>query len=298
MSTLTCPHCQKTLRTKAPIEAGRKIKCPACEKVFQAPELAVKAASRRPVEAAAGARAASGPAASNRPARRKQPVLDELDDERPVRRSKKKKTASGPNVRLLAICGVGLLVAGVAMAGFVWPGFLVDRKAPSTAAAPAQPGGDRQQEERPQQERRQKQIAKEPSNGAMSLRAIMVRLTKGPESLGSTIGDELKVDAPAWESLQEQTKEYFELAKSMIAQDPPRGSKDSWTALTASFAETAQTLDQSVQAKNKDAALMAHESLSNSCMACHREHRGGGPKGFGGKGGFGQKKGLRPDSQP
>ena len=109
----------------------------------------------------------------------------------------------------------------------------------------------------------------------------MVKLNKGPSSLGILLDTELKAEKPAWETIQPQTKEYAQLAGDMVKHDPARGSKESWAKLAAAYAESATELDKAAQAKDKDAARDAHTELSNSCMACHRQHRGGGP-GMGG----------------
>jgi hypothetical protein len=116
---------------------------------------------------------------------------------------------------------------------------------------------------------------------------IMAKLTKGPQSLTIVIGEELKTDPPPWDQLQPQTKEYVELAASMAKHDPPKGSKESWTKLAGAFADSAAALDKAAQAKDKDAALTAHKSLTSSCTNCHQQHRAG-PGGFGPPGmGFG-----------
>jgi len=120
----------------------------------------------------------------------------------------------------------------------------------------------------------------------------MGKLTAGPQSLGSIIGKELQADSPTWEKLQAQSKEYAELAGTMGKHTPPRGSKESWAKLTAAFADSAGVLDKAVQAKDKEAALKAHKSLSTSCAACHQAHRGRG--GMGGGGGRGAPGGLPP----
>src|SRR4051795_8953299 len=44
---------------------------------------------------------------------------------------------------------------------------------------------------------------------------IMVRLTKGPNSLTPVIGKELNEAQPPWETLQPQTREYAQLASEM-----------------------------------------------------------------------------------
>lgn len=115
---------------------------------------------------------------------------------------------------------------------------------------------------------------------------IMMKLFKGPQSLKDSIGRELKNDAPPWETIQPQTKEFSQLAASVSKYDPPKGSKESWTKLTGSFTESAAALDRAAQGKNKDDAQAALTTLSQSCMTCHRQHKGG-PGGMGPPGRFG-----------
>ena len=123
-----------------------------------------------------------------------------------------------------------------------------------------------------------------------SIKEIMTKLTKGPNSLTPVIGKELEAENPPWETLRPQTKEFALLATAMGKNDPPKGHKASWEKLTSAYVEWASDLDKAAQTKDKNAALEAHGKLAGSCMACHREHREmrkgmggmGGPPGFGG----------------
>jgi hypothetical protein len=132
--------------------------------------------------------------------------------------------------------------------------------------------------------------------GASPLRDLMMKLAKGPQSLNSLIGGELKSESPPWDTIQKQTKEFLQLASSMGKYDPPKGSKESWTKHTSSFVASADALEKAGLSKNKDKALEAHATLGQSCMSCHREHRGG--PGGGGPGGFGPPGGGRPGGGP
>ncbi len=144
-----------------------------------------------------------------------------------------------------------------------------------------------------------------PGGGPSSpeIKAIMVKLNKGPNSLGTLLDTELKAEKPAWETIQPQAKEYAQLAGDLVKHDPARGSKESWAKLAAEYAESAVELDKAAQAKDKDAAREAHTELGNSCNSCHRQHRGGpgmggmGPPGGGRRGG-GPPGGPRGGGQP
>jgi hypothetical protein len=111
---------------------------------------------------------------------------------------------------------------------------------------------------------------------------VMVKLFKGQPSLNEAIGRELSSDSPPWDSIQPQAKEIAQLTASLVRYDPRRGTKESWTKHTASFSETGASLASAAEHKDKTAALAAHGALSKSCMACHREHKGGrgGPGGM------------------
>jgi hypothetical protein len=119
---------------------------------------------------------------------------------------------------------------------------------------------------------------------ASPIRQIMEQIGgRSPDSLSKALGQELKADTPAWETIQPQAAEYAKLAADLGKLDPPRGSKESWSQLTISFAESATALDKAAQAKDLKAARGADEKLGSACMDCHRAHRGG-PGGPGGRG--------------
>jgi hypothetical protein len=286
MSTITCLHCRKILRTKTPVAVGRKVRS-SCGEVFCVGK--EPGPDNRSVDATTSIGAS--PKRTGRQ-KRSTDTGNSATDDRPSRRSKKKKASGRQNTVFLALGGVGLLAVFFGIAAFVWPGFFLTSKPASGGASLSIPVGA---DLRKSTDRSSPQVEKGSSRaGDQSIREIMMCLARGPESLGNSIGNGLKADDPAWEVLQGKTKEYLNLAKAMSAQEPPRGSKDSWATLTRSFAESASDLDRSVQEKNKDGALAAHGSLSSSCMTCHREHRGG-QKGFGPKDGFGPKKGPPAD---
>jgi hypothetical protein len=120
----------------------------------------------------------------------------------------------------------------------------------------------------------------------------MTKLFKGRPSLKDSIGQELNSDSPSWDTIKPQTKEFAEQVASLSKYDPPKGGKDSWTKLTTAFSEQASALDRAAAAKNKNDALTAYSTISESCKACHQAHRGGPgggmgmpPGGFRGKGG-------------
>jgi hypothetical protein len=122
-----------------------------------------------------------------------------------------------------------------------------------------------------------------PGGAPSGIRKIMSKRSNGVDFLTPAIGKGLEADPPAWDTIQPQAKEFARLASTLAENDPPRGSKESWTKLATNFAAEAEALNKAAAAKNREAALEAHSQLTESCMSCHREHRrmgpGGGPPG-------------------
>src|SRR5262249_24997539 len=75
--------------------------------------------------------------------------------------------------------------------------------------------------------------------------------------------------------------------------DPPQGTKQSWAELASAFAGTAASLDRAAHAKDLSTSRQTSKQLTDSCMACHRVHRG-----MPGRGGFGGPRGGVPRGGP
>jgi hypothetical protein len=136
------------------------------------------------------------------------------------------------------------------------------------------------------------------------IQRIMIKLNKGPNSLTTLIDSGLKAEKPAWETIAPQTKEFAQLAAELGKHDPPKGSKESWSKLCAEYLGLASELEKAAQAKDKAAATAAQGDLASSCMACHRQHRGGPGGGGGGAmgppggGPPGRRRGSGPPGSP
>jgi hypothetical protein len=130
-----------------------------------------------------------------------------------------------------------------------------------------------------------------PGGAPSGIRKIMSKRSNGVDYLTPLIGKALEADPPDWGTIQPQAKEYARLTSTLAENDPPRGSKESWTKLATAFAGIAEALDKAAAAKDKNAALDAHAQLTESCMECHREHRRMGP-GRGGAPGGPMMKGM------
>jgi cytochrome c556 len=340
MPRFSCPNCEKALKSSAP--PGKKIKCPGCSHVFPVPDEETTVIQADELEESSSPpaaperhdpkrRATTEIKAAERPSKKTRPQVDDdsdddTDDQVRSPRPKPKKKAKSQSNLVLILGGVAALLVLVAVAAFVWPGFLAEssgktksggspnlvaqgqgpgtgREGPGRRRGPGPKDGAGDKEGTDPKEGVEAKSDAETKNDAgvkeaapgdapsatLSIREIMARMNRGPQSLGK-IGKELRAEPPPWDTLQTETSEYTSLAKSMAAHDPPRGSKESWATQTSAFAESASALEQSVQRKDRDGALAAHKSLENSCMACHQQHRGGpGGKGGFGKGGFGGK---------
>ena len=103
---------------------------------------------------------------------------------------------------------------------------------------------------------------------------LMFKVASGPESLTYVIGRELRAEPPPWDKIQTQANEFVELVGTLAKYDPPRGSKESWAKLTSDYASTAAALERAAKAKDKTAAVTAHDTLKNCCQTCHKEHKG------------------------
>jgi EF hand len=119
---------------------------------------------------------------------------------------------------------------------------------------------------------------------------IMDKLNKGPQSLTELLDADLSSDPTPWDAIQPRTKMFAKLVADLARYDPPKGSKESWAKQISAYAAFAAAMDRAAQAKDKIVVVAVHEKLSNSCMACHQQHKmgpGGPGEGFGGPGKFG-----------
>ena len=110
-----------------------------------------------------------------------------------------------------------------------------------------------------------------------AIKQVMAKIGRGPQSLSAQIGQELNANPPPWDALQPQTKDLTQQASALEAETPTKGAKETWDKHAKDFSDLAVALDAAVQAKDQDRAKDVHGKLSQSCNACHRDHRGGRP---------------------
>ncbi len=104
---------------------------------------------------------------------------------------------------------------------------------------------------------------------------IMTKLNKGPNSLCPTVGKGLKAEAPSWEEILKESKEFTALATALEKAKPPKRDDADWAKQTKGYAADAKALEDAAAKKDKPAAQAAHAKLANqkTCMACHSAHR-------------------------
>jgi hypothetical protein len=85
---------------------------------------------------------------------------------------------------------------------------------------------------------------------------------------------DLKDDEPDWPEIQNSAKELLLLLGALAKNDPPKGSKDSWSKLTRAYVETGKAVQAAVNKKDKRKALARLTDMQQSCLGCHKNHRG------------------------
>jgi hypothetical protein len=111
------------------------------------------------------------------------------------------------------------------------------------------------------------------TGGVPTIHDIMEQVNRRKGGLHSEVGEALQAPSVDWASVEPKTKNYAALADFLGKNDPPRGDKASWESLTKAYAADAQALHAATEKKDKDAALAAHQKLSDSCKGCHDSHR-------------------------
>lgn len=86
--------------------------------------------------------------------------------------------------------------------------------------------------------------------------------------------NEMKKGSPDWKTVQDTSSEFVKLAEGLPANDPPKGSKDSWKKLCDTYVKTVKDLDAAAQKKNKSGCDAALAKLGKSCGGCHSQHKG------------------------
>ena len=108
---------------------------------------------------------------------------------------------------------------------------------------------------------------------AKTVKEIMEKLNKGPQSESAKLKSALAAKSPNWETIQASTKEYADLGPALGENDPPKGAKESWKTHSETFASQTKALNEAADKKDLAATKGAFQKISMSCMGCHRAHR-------------------------
>lgn len=108
-----------------------------------------------------------------------------------------------------------------------------------------------------------------------TIKEIMGKLNKGPNSLTPTLGKDLRSDPLDWDHIQKEAQSFASLASSLQKNKPPKGDSASWDKLAKAYAANAQALADAAGKKDKAAAQAAISRLADmkGCSACHGAHR-------------------------
>lgn len=107
-----------------------------------------------------------------------------------------------------------------------------------------------------------------------SIKQVMVKLNKGPDSSLAKLKTELGASTPDWESIQKSTKDFAVLGAALGKNTPKKGDKASWTKLSDLYSADSKALDDAAKKHDLAAAKAAHKRLAASCKACHGPHKG------------------------
>lgn len=107
-----------------------------------------------------------------------------------------------------------------------------------------------------------------------TIKKAMQVLHKGANSPLATLKKSLASDSPNWKQVQDKTKDFVILGASLAKNDPPKGEKASWTKLADSYFSHSKAMDDAAKKEDLKGTRDAFKTLSTSCMACHKAHKG------------------------
>lgn len=116
-------------------------------------------------------------------------------------------------------------------------------------------------------------IAAPPPEMTPTVRDVMKKLNRGPNSLHSTLIKDLKDEDPDWEAIQEETAEYVKQTAILPRNKPAKGQAASWDTFAKSYNADARALDATAKRKDARAASAVLKRMNGSCKACHDAHK-------------------------
>jgi cytochrome c556 len=109
---------------------------------------------------------------------------------------------------------------------------------------------------------------------ATSIKAVMNKLHKGPNSPLGVLKAELKDESPDWPKIQDQAKDFVMLGAFLSKNDPPKGNAQAFKKLAMNYYQGAKNLDDAAQKKDAQATKAAFSKIAASCKDCHQAHKG------------------------
>ncbi|WP_406698933.1 cytochrome C [Singulisphaera sp. Ch08] len=107
-----------------------------------------------------------------------------------------------------------------------------------------------------------------------SIKQVMVKLNKGPNSPLAKLKTDLGSSTPDWDTIQQSAKEFVTFGAALAKSTPTKGDKASWAKLSDLYLKDSKALDNAAKDHDLAAAKAAHQRLSASCKACHGAHKG------------------------
>lgn len=107
-----------------------------------------------------------------------------------------------------------------------------------------------------------------------SIKKVMQVLNKGGKAESAKLKKELANGSPDWKAVQSSSKQFATLGATLAKNEPPKGEADSWKMMSDAYAADCKALDEAAQKEDLVGAKAAFMKLSNSCMTCHKAHKG------------------------
>ena len=108
-----------------------------------------------------------------------------------------------------------------------------------------------------------------------TVKEIMGKLNKGPNSMTPSLGKDLRENPLDWDHIQKESKAFVTLAAALQKNRPTKGDAGSWEKFSKTYTDKVKAFEAAVEKKDQKAAQAAHARLSDmkDCKACHDAHR-------------------------
>jgi len=102
---------------------------------------------------------------------------------------------------------------------------------------------------------------------------IMEKTHKVKKGLRDVIMAEAMKPKPDFAKMQKDAAEFTKQISYLEKNDPPKGPKASWIALSKDYVQDAQAVETAVKKKDAKAVLAAIKNQAKKCDECHDKHR-------------------------